>query len=99
MSDLDARLARLRVFVAAVLPAHYQSIQADIAALLMEYDAQAARLNDAQSALRWAVTTLDGYRATEIANGLPYGTAHWMGGWADWLEQQARPAAGAAEER
>jgi hypothetical protein len=38
MSDLDARLARLRVFVAATLPAHYQSIQADIQVLLQEYD-------------------------------------------------------------
>jgi hypothetical protein len=42
---LDARLARLRLFCAATLPANYQSIQADIEALLREYD----RLREAEA--------------------------------------------------
>ena len=50
MSDLDARLARLRVFVAAILPANYQSIQADIQALLVEYDAQCVDLRALRAA-------------------------------------------------
>jgi hypothetical protein len=63
-----------------------------VPSLLALLDAQAARLAAVEQALRWAVETLDGYRAELIADGLPGGTEHWMPGWADWLEQQARPA-------
>lgn len=47
----------------------------DLRDLLAAYDAQAA-------ALRWAVETLDGYKAE-----MPDTYHHWMAGWADWLEQ------------
>jgi hypothetical protein len=60
--------------------------ETDVTVILNAYDAQAARLAAVEEALRWAVETLDGYQA-EIP-----GTEHWMTGWADWLEQQARPA-------
>lgn len=38
MTDLEQRINRLRLFCAVQLPANYQSIQADIDALLQEYD-------------------------------------------------------------
>ena len=50
------------------------------------------QLAKAQAALQWAVTTLDSYRTIEFEDGTVAGTEHWMDGWADWLEQQARPA-------
>jgi hypothetical protein len=37
-THLDARIARLRLLTAATWPATYQSIPADIEALLREYD-------------------------------------------------------------
>lgn len=58
--------------------------RADIFEIVRLVDAQAARLAALQQALQWAVTTLDGYGQEA--------TAHWMAGWADWLDQQARPA-------
>jgi hypothetical protein len=78
----EATLRMLDVEVADII----RTQRAQIAALEAERDAQAVRLAAVETALRWAVETLDGYQA-EIP-----GTEHWMTGWADWLERQARPA-------
>jgi hypothetical protein len=78
----EATFQMLDVEVADII----RTQRAQIAALEAERDAQAVRLAAVETALRWAVETLDGYQA-EIP-----GTEHWMTGWADWLERQARPA-------
>lgn len=91
---------------------HHQSRLVQLRRTMAEREALAARLREVldalataeqratrlAAALQWAVTTLDGYRATESADGLPDGTEHWMAGWAEWLEQQARPSLGAVGE-